>query len=93
MKPLDLLERLQAIEGPMEVTLSPGPFVANCNWPDAIAAKLLLWLYEQMPEDATYGDLENTLLSALWWSQFLMMQPTTASQRSKNKQKDTCAAT
>lgn len=75
MKLPEVLEGLQAIEEPTKVTLSPGPFVANCDWHDAIAAKLLLWLYDEMPEDATYGDLEDVLLATLWWAQFLTMQP------------------
>jgi len=71
----EALNGLQAIEGPMEVTLSPGPFTANCNWQDAIAAKLLEWLYQEMPEGATLGNAERVLLSALWWLQFFAMQP------------------
>ena len=76
MKFSEVLEQLGAIEQPTEVKLSPGPLIANCNRTDAVAAKMLLWLFEQMPEDATSGDLEDVLVSALWWFQFCMMQPT-----------------
>ncbi len=71
----EVLKGLQAIKEPTEVTLSPGPFTANCNWQDAVAAKLLMWLFHKMPEDATYGEAERVLMSALWWLQFFMMQP------------------
>lgn len=37
---------------------------------DAMAARLLLWLEEAMPEDATQGDLDNVLDAAKWWSTF-----------------------
>lgn len=40
------------------------------NESDSMAAKLLLWLYENMPEDATQGDLSDVLDSAKWWSLF-----------------------
>lgn len=37
------------------------------NTHDAMAARLLIWLQEQMP-DATTGDLEDVLDAAKWWS-------------------------
>lgn len=37
---------------------------------DAMAARLLLWLVEAMPEDATIGDLDKVLDAAKWWSTF-----------------------
>jgi len=37
---------------------------------DILAAKMLLWLNEQMPENATQGDYENVLDSAKWWFVF-----------------------
>ena len=37
---------------------------------DIMAGKLLLWLYENMPEDTTHGDLADVLDSAKWWSLF-----------------------
>jgi tryptophan synthase alpha subunit len=40
--------------------------------PDGMAAKLLLRLVDQMPPDATQGDLEDVLDAARWWSTFLM---------------------
>lgn len=71
----EALEVLQSIKEPTEVDLSPGPFIANCNWQDAVAAKLLVWMLQEMPEDATYGNAERVLTSALWWLQFFIMQP------------------
>lgn len=35
---------------------------------DALAAKLLLWLQEQMADNATEGDLEDVLDAAKWWT-------------------------
>lgn len=37
---------------------------------DIIAARLLLWLERQMPEDATQGDLDDVLDAAKWWTTF-----------------------
>lgn len=37
---------------------------------DAMAARLLLWLFEEMPENSTQGDLEDILDTAKWWSIF-----------------------
>lgn len=37
---------------------------------DIIAARLLLWLEKQMPEDATQGDLDDVLDAAKWWNTF-----------------------
>lgn len=36
---------------------------------DFMAARLLIWLFEQMP-NATQGDLEDVLDSAKWWTLF-----------------------
>lgn len=57
-------------EGHNEITLSPGPFSLKVGQGDVTAAKLLLWLYEEMPENATVGDLLDALQSALWWATF-----------------------
>lgn len=37
---------------------------------DAMAARLILWLVEQMPEDANQGDIERVLDSAKFWVMF-----------------------
>ena len=71
----ELLKQLAAIRGSATITLSPGPFIANCGIHDAVAAELLVWLYERLGNDATYEDAEEVLLAALWWSIFLVMQP------------------
>ncbi|MCB0054986.1 MAG: hypothetical protein KDE24_36155 [Caldilinea sp.] len=49
--------------GEAAVSLRVGP-------QDAMAARLLLWLEETMPEDATQGDLDKVLDAAKWWSTF-----------------------
>ncbi len=38
------------------------------NKQDAMAAKLLLWLVEQMPDDATVGEMDDVLDAAKFWS-------------------------
>jgi hypothetical protein len=35
-----------------------------------MAARLLLWLIEEMPENSTQGDLKGVLDAAKWWSIF-----------------------
>ena len=34
---------------------------------DAIAADLLIWLFDRMPEEANWVDLHDVLDSAKWW--------------------------
>lgn len=34
---------------------------------DILVAKVILWLMEQLPEDATIGDFEEVFLNGLWW--------------------------
>ncbi len=34
---------------------------------DALAAKLLLWLADVMPDDATLGQMDDALDAAKWW--------------------------
>lgn len=55
------------------LTLHPGPFAFVGTRADALAAKLLLWLFDQLPEEATQGDVEEILGMALWWVQFFNM--------------------
>lgn len=37
---------------------------------DIMAAKLLIWLHEQLSDDTTWGDLEDILDAAKWWVVF-----------------------
>lgn len=77
MTPHDFYEHIQSIDQP-QVTLSPGPFIIKVSQHDAMAAKILLWLEDQMPEDATIHDLTKVLDAAQWWSTFwssLVRQP------------------
>jgi hypothetical protein len=78
MTPHDFYNHIQTIDQSTIITLSPGPFAIKVNQHDAMAAKLLLWLEDQMPEDATIHDLTETLNAAQWWSTFwssLVRQP------------------
>lgn len=71
MKPVEFYQEIQHIQKPDTiVSLSPGPFRIKADWHDAYAAKLLLWLTEQMPVNATVGDLYDILDAAKWWSTF-----------------------
>jgi len=70
MTPHEFYEQLAKVTEQMNITLSPGPFKVNVNSHDAMAAKLILWLEEQMPEDATTGDLFDVLDAAHWWATF-----------------------
>ena len=80
MTPIEFYDRLQSIIGPGVVTLSPGPLTVNVGTADAIAARLLLWLHDEMPEDATVGDLFDVLDAAHWWATFWTSRSTVASQ-------------
>lgn len=55
------------------LTLHPGPFAFVGTPVDALASKLLLWLFDQLPPEATQGDTEEVLQMALWWVQFWAM--------------------
>ena len=70
MTPHGFYERLAEVTEPTKMTLSPGPFKVNVNSHDAMAARRILWLEEQMPEDATTGDLFDVLDAAHWWATF-----------------------
>lgn len=65
-----LSEMGDEIEADKVLTISPGPIELYIGKQDVLAAKLTLWIEEQLPEDATFGDLEDVLLAALWWSHF-----------------------
>lgn len=70
MTPHDFYQSIQSITQPTTITLSPGPFIAVITQHDAIAAKLLLWLEDHMPEDATIRDLIEVIDAAQWWTTF-----------------------
>jgi len=70
MTPIDFYEKLRQVTETENLTLSPGPLTIRVNQHDAMAATLLLWLYQEMPEDATQGDLIEVLDSAKWWASF-----------------------
>jgi len=70
MKPTEFYDRLQAVTESSTLALSPGPLVVKVGVADAMAARLLLWLYEEMPEEATIGDMFDVLDAAHWWATF-----------------------
>lgn len=70
MTPNEYLQELLKVNGPAEAMLSPGPFKIRVSKDDAIAARLIMWLLDQSPDDVTYGQLEDVLDSAKWWLMF-----------------------
>jgi len=42
---------------------------------DALAAKLLLWLINAMPDNATTGQMDDALDAAKWWMTFWASMP------------------
>jgi len=58
------------IEPDTTMTIRPGPIAFKVGPADALAAKMLLWLIEQIPDDATYGYLDDVLDAARFWSTF-----------------------
>lgn len=75
MKPIEFYRILQNVPGPAHLTFEdcgdlPSPITIKVNQHDAMAAKLILWLLDHMPEDATTGDLFDTLAAATWWATF-----------------------
>lgn len=48
---------------------------------DIMAARLLLWLGDQLPEDATVGDFEDVLDAAKWWHVFFVLANTAAKEK------------
>lgn len=66
----EFYERLSQVDSPRMLRLAPGPLSLRVGEADALAAKLLLWLEGQMPDDATFGDLDDVLDAAKWWTTF-----------------------
>jgi hypothetical protein len=66
-------QELLAVSGPGTITLQPGPIKLRVNEHDAMAARSLLWMYDQMPEK-TVGDLLDVLDSMRWWVSFWNMR-------------------
>lgn len=70
MKPSEFYDRLQHVAVSSTISLAPGPLVIKVGVADAMAARLLLWLEREMPEDATVGDMFDVLDAAHWWATF-----------------------
>ena len=75
MRVKDFYENLSQVTASTELTLSPGPVTLKVNAQDALAARLLLWLEQEMPPDATQGDLDDVLDAAKWWATFWAAMP------------------
>lgn len=56
--------------GKLLQAIMPPPTPIQIGEADVMAAKLLNWLHDEMPEDATQGDLDDVLDAAKWWSTF-----------------------
>ena len=70
MKPSEFFQEMQQTEPAAVLTVSPGPLAIKTDWHDALAARLLLWLNDELPPDATAEDLHEVLDAAKWWWQF-----------------------
>lgn len=57
MKGETFLDQLVTVTKKAKITLPPGPYTATVDMRDGVAARLLNWLYEQLPEDATMDHL------------------------------------
>ena len=67
-----MVQALRAVQKDGEVfQLSPGPLMLKVGKQDAHAGHLLSKLVLDYPEITTFGKVEDALLSALWWLQFL----------------------
>jgi hypothetical protein len=70
MTPKEFLNQISNIKEPTVITLKPGPISLTVNLSDGMAARLIMWLMENMPEDTTEGQMENVIDAAKWWLVF-----------------------
>ena len=70
MKPVEVFKHLKEVTEATTLTLAPGPLVIRVNTRDAMAARLIEWLTNQLPDDATLGEFLNILAAAEWWTTF-----------------------
>ncbi len=68
--PNEIYEQLRAVTESSTLTLSPGPLTIKVDSADAMAARLLQWMDEEMPEGTTFGDVFDVLDAAHWWATF-----------------------
>lgn len=73
MTPNEFYKQLATVKEAERITLGPGPLVMVVGWQDALSARLMLWLIDNMPAESTQGDLEDVLGNALWWARFWAM--------------------
>ncbi|MFH1484838.1 MAG: hypothetical protein ABIH46_02100 [Chloroflexota bacterium] len=75
MKVASFFAQLANVTEPGLLTLSGGNLEIKVCEADAMAAYLLLWLAEHLPEDATVGDQFEVLDAAKWWATFFSAVP------------------
>lgn len=75
MKVASFYAQLANITNPSLLTLSNKKLQIRVGQHDADAARLLLWLAEQLPESTTVGDMHDILDAAKWWSTFFSSVP------------------
>jgi hypothetical protein len=64
---IEFLQNLSKVQKPAMAKLAPGPLSVNINDHDGIAASLLLWLHDELPDDATFDDMDEIIDAAKWW--------------------------
>jgi hypothetical protein len=74
MTPKEFWQQIATLETKEVITLAPTPAgepltMLACA-ADAWAARLMLWLIEQLPPETTQGELEDILDMTKWWAQF-----------------------
>ena len=69
MNLLQFYQKLTKAEDGTSLVL-PAPIETSVDERDALAARLLLWLMEEMPDGATQVDLEDVLEAARLWAVF-----------------------
>ena len=77
MTPKEFWQQIATLETKEIITLAPKPggqpLTMLASEADMWAAKLMLWLIEQLPAETTQGELEDILDMAKWWAQFWHM--------------------
>ena len=84
MTPRDFFELMQSGNMKKEISL---PFPLELGTSDILAAELILWLIDKMPE-GTIGDINNVLDSAkfwhIYWSSVFYAKSTIQGEKGKN---------
>ena len=64
MTPIEFYQQLAQVKRPGVIDL---PVPIQLGKDDVMAARMLLWLFEEMDDDATHEDRDNVLDAAKWW--------------------------